>query len=283
MTIRNIILAVLCALMLSACKTGNLVGSLGDAAALGTTLDQTKARQRKLGDAAAAHTLKNHLRSEDAALEAYLNKMTVKLATAAGSSDYAYRVYLLDDPQVNAFTPGGGHVFVTTGLMRALETEGQMAAVIAHEIGHITESHVARGIRDKLGMKLAAKLGASAIGIDPGMVRDIYDYSVVAAVNGHGRRFEMQADYLGLDTLVAAGYHPEEAIAVFESLRALYGDRSRLATFFHGSHPTNLERIKALRGHIAKQYADLDRSGLTRTTPAYQRFKARYRSQVEAR
>lgn len=283
MTIRNTILAVLCALMLASCKTGNLAGSLSDAAALGTTLDQTKARQRKLGDAAAAHTLKNHLRTEDRALEAHLNKITVKLAAAAGSADYAYRLYLLDDPEVNAFTPGGGHIFVTTGLMRALETEGQMAAVIAHEIGHVTESHVVRGIRDKMGLKLAAKMGASAIGVDPGMVRHIYDYSVLAAANGHGKRFEMQADFLGLDTLVAAGYHPDEALGVFESLGRIYGERYKLATFFHGDHPTNLERIKALRDHITKRYAGIDTSRLTRDTPAYRTFKARYRSQAEAR
>lgn len=283
MAIRNTILMVLCALLLGSCKTGNLVGSLNDAAALTTTLDQSAARQRKLGDAAAAHILKHHLRSDDRALETYLNRLTVRLAEAAGASDYTFRLYLLDDPRINAFTPGGGHIFVTTGLMRALETEGQMAAVISHETGHVTEGHVVRGMRDKMGLKLATKLGASAIGVDAGLIQHIYDYSVLAAIKGHGRRFEMQADYLGLDTLVAAGYHPDEAIAVFESLRRQFGDRSELATFFHGSHPTNLERIKALRAHVARQYAGIDRSGLIRDTAAFKRFKARYQSQVGVR
>lgn len=283
MPIRTTIALLLTALMFASCKTGNMMGSLADAAAaLTTTLDQSKSRQRKLGDAAAVHINKNHLRSDDRALEAYLNQMTQKLATAAGAADYTYRLYLLEDAQVNAFTPGGGHIFVTTGLMRALENEGQMAAVIAHEIGHVTESHVVRGIRDKLGIQVAAKAGAQAIGIEAGITRQIYDYSVLAAANGHGRQFELKADYLGLDTMIKAGYHPDGALGVFEALRRLYGDRSELATFFHGSHLTNVERIKALRDRLSKQYSGFDTSGLIRETAAYRRFKARYRSQVAA-
>lgn len=273
MPVRFFLMALLCALLPGACKTGNMAGSLTDAATLATTLNTSKARQRELGDAAAGETVRQYLRSDDTAFETYLNRIAVKLARAAGATDYTYRLYLLDDAQVNAFTPGGGHIFVTTGLARALKTEAQMAAVIAHEIGHITESHVVRGIRNRMGMQVAAKLGVDAVGLKSPAARTVYGYAINAAIKGHGRTFEAKADELGLDTLVKAGYDPRAAPQVFEVLRRLYGDRSELATFFHGDHPTNTQRIQVLNARIAERHGQA--RGI-RDTAAYRRFKARY-------
>ena len=276
MPIRILLGALLCAALLGACKTGNVAGSLTDAASMASTLNTSTARQRQLGDAAAGALVRQHLRSDDKEFEAYLNRMAVTLARAAGNNDYGYRLYLLDDAQVNAFTPGAGHIFVTTGLVRALQTEAQMAAVIAHEIGHISESHVARGIRNRAGMQVAAKLGVEAIGLKSPAARTVYNYAINAAIKGHGRTFESTADRLGLETMVKAGYDPHAAPQVFEVLSRLYGDRSELATFFHGDHPTNQSRIAALNAQIAERYGGLDRSKLIRDTPAYRRFKKRY-------
>ena len=276
MPIRIMIGALLCAVLLGACKTGNVAGSLTDAVSAASTLNTSTVRQRQLGDAAAGALVRQHLHSDDKEFEAYLNRMAVKLARAAGNADYSYRLYLLDDAQVNAFTPGAGHIFVTTGLVRALQTEAQMAAVIAHEIGHITESHVARGIRNRAGMQVAAKLGVEAIGLKSPAARTVYTYAINAAISGHGRMFEATADQLGLDTMVKAGYDPHAAPQVFEVLSRLYGDRSELATFFHGDHPTNQSRIEALNARISERYGGIDRSGLIRDTAAYRRFKKRY-------
>lgn len=276
MPIRILLGALLCAVLLGACRTGNVAGSLSDAASMASTLNTSTARQRQLGDAAAGALVRQHLHSDDKDFEAYLNRMTVKLARASGNNDYAYRLYLLDDAQVNAFTPGGGHIFVTTGLVRALQTEAQMASVIAHEIAHITESHVARGIRNRAGMQVAAKLGVEAIGLKSPAARTVYSYAIDAAIRGHGRTFEATADRLGLETMVKAGYDPHAAPRVFEVLSRLYGDRSELATFFHGDHPTNQSRIAALNAQISERYGGLDRSTLIRDTPAYRRFKKRY-------
>lgn len=269
--------ALVCAAGLASCKTGDMAQSLVGAASLATTLDVSKTRQRKLGHSAAVHINKTSLMSEDKVLIGYLNKMLGRLVAASEAPpEYAYRLDVVEDTALNAFTPGGGHVFVTTGLMRALDNEAQMAAVIAHELAHITESHVVRGIRDKAGMQVAANLGASAIGIDTAMTRVVYDYSVLAAVNGHGRRFEMEADFLGLETMIKAGYDPHESVKVFQALARMYGDRSELATFFHGSHPTNQKRIETINKLIADNYPGLERASLVRDTKAYARIKARY-------
>lgn len=277
MHVKIIAAAMLCAVALAACKTGDMTRSLLGAASVVPTLNVSPARQRELGDAAARKFTKMSLVSDDTALVTHLNRVLAKLVAAAGATDaYTYRLHVLDTAEINAFTPGGGHVFVTTGLVRALKTEGQMAAVIAHELGHITESHVVRGMRDKAGIEAITDLTASAVGLDSKLTRAVYDYSVLAAVNGHGRRFEMEADFIGLQTMVAAGYDPNGMLEVFEALKALYGDRSEVANFFHGSHPTNRKRIETIGKLIAKHYGALDRSTLVRDTDAYRRIKRAY-------
>ena len=76
-----------------------------------------------------------------------------------------------------------------------------------------------------------------------------------AAVHGHGRNQEREADRLGLDYMVKAGYDPREGPIVFEHLLKEYGDRSRVANFFYGSHPNNVERFETLSGLVKTQYA----------------------------
>ena len=273
---------VVCIAALAACKTGDMSKSIIGAASLVTALDVSEQRQREIGHAGAVHVRKNALVSDDRELIAHLNGVFTRLAAAAGApGEYTYQVHVLEDSQLNAFTPGGGHVFITTGLIRALGTEGEVAAVLAHELGHVTESHVVRGMRDRAGIQVAADLGASATGINSKMMRELYGYVLEAAVNGHGRRFEEDADALAIHTMVAAGYDPTGAILVFEALRRMFGDRSELANFFHGSHPTNQKRIEAIRAILAEKYRDLDRTGLVRDTPAFARIKTRYQNGFE--
>lgn len=274
---RSVAAVLGCAVMLASCKTGDMSQSLIGAASVVPTLNVSKSRQRELGDAAAAQTIKMSLVSDDAELVKHLNGILAKLVRVSGApDDYVYRLHVLDDPQLNAFTPGGGHVFITTGLIRALGTEAQVAAVIAHELAHITESHVVRGMRDAAGIEALTELTATAVGLKMKQTRAVYDYSVLAAVNGHGRHFEGKADGLGLDTLVKAGYAPDEYVKVFKALEAQYGDRSELANVFHGSHPTNQKRIKALNELIAEQYGDIDGSSLVRDTAVFRRLKRSY-------
>lgn len=275
---KSAIAAVALGLVLGGCKTGNMVPSLLGAADLMPHLDTTASRQRELGEAAAEYVNDTSLRTEDVALESHLNAIMRKLVAAAGvGEDYRHVLYVIEDSQANAFTPGGGPVFVTTGLLRALETEGQVAAVIAHEIAHVTLSHVVHGMRYKAGMQMVTDFGSSAVGLRK-LVKDVYDYSVLAGTNGHGRDYELEADQLGLATLVSAGYDPQEMIAVFEVLARMYGERSEQASYFHGSHSLNDKRITALKELIAEDYGELDRAKLIRDTPEFRRIKARYMS-----
>ncbi|MGI9483740.1 MAG: M48 family metalloprotease [Hyphomicrobiales bacterium] len=104
-----------------------------------------------------------------------------------------------------------------------------------------------------------------------------YKYAVSAAVNGHGRSFETTADKVGLKYMVAAGYDGCEAPKVFQKFLQLYGKKSGVVNFFHGNHPTNMDRIKTLNSELAGKYRGKDFSRATRNTSTYAKLSARYR------
>ncbi len=167
---------------------------------------------------------------------------------------------VVSDPSVNAFTFGGGLLYVHAGLIARMENDAQLAMVLAHEIAHVTEGHVVKGIQSAYNTQLlrnAAVVGGAATGVLPtGQALQVaYDATMNAAVNGHGRNQERDADRIGMDYMVKAGFDPREGPIVFELLLKEHGDQSRVANFFYSSHPNNVERFETLSGLVKKQYA----------------------------
>jgi predicted Zn-dependent protease len=153
---------------------------------------------------------------------------------------------------------------VNAGLVARMENEAQLAMVLAHEIAHVTESHVTKGIEGAYGIQLlgeiarvtAASTGATAKAqIPPALLDKTYEYSMKASVSGHGRANESEADVVGLDYMVKAGYDPREAPGTFEQLMKEYGDQTAIQNFFYGDHPTNKSRIEKLTGLVQSKYS----------------------------
>ena len=193
-------------------------------------------------------------------LDQYMTALVQKLVAVARPRPFAYRVRVVSDPGVNAFTFGGGQLYVHAGLIARMENEAQLAMVLAHEIAHVTEGHVVKGIQSAYNKQLlgnaAVVAGASTGALPTGQALQVaYDATMNAAVHGHGRNQEREADRIGLDYMVKAGYDPREGPIVFEHLLKEYGDRSRVANFFYGSHPNNVERFETLSGLVKTQYA----------------------------
>lgn len=88
------------------------------------------------------------------------------------------------------------------------------------------------------------------------MLQHTYHYSMNAAINGHGRSQESEADELGLEYLVQAGYDPRQASRTFEHLLAEHEDPSRVEAFFYSSHPRNRERMQRTAEWVESKYAD---------------------------
>ena len=239
-------------------------GKLGSAIKLGAKVaarpkftDEDEARmaqaQGKKFDAA-------HQMWPDPLLETYLTGIVQKLVAVAKPRPFPYRVRVVNDASLNAFTVGGGLLYIHAGLVATVENEAQLAMVLGHEIAHVTEGHVTSGIEHAYTTQLLGDVavtagGAAGIPVSGKTLELAYDATMNAAINGHGRNQERDADRIGIDYMTKAGYDPREATITFELLLAANGDQPRLVNFFYGRHPANQERFDTLTALAKTKYA----------------------------
>ncbi|MCH8175883.1 MAG: M48 family metalloprotease [Proteobacteria bacterium] len=157
---------------------------------------------------------------EDEELLAYVREVGNKVAKVSHRPDLDYYFHIIDSPEINAFALPGGYVYVNRGLLTFMNSEAELAAVLAHEIGHITARHAvqqqARGALAKTvatvgGFVTAVATGSSYVGSQISEVASIWAQT---GLSGFGREHELEADSLGAQYLVAAGYDPAAMIAV---------------------------------------------------------------------
>ena len=180
----------------------------------------------------------------DRALNRYVDDVTARLDRTRPRGAPSLRTFIVKDPNVNAFTTGAGYVFVTAGLLGALENEAQFAFVVAHEIAHVDLGHVAQGAMNRQRTSALAGLGAvlaTAAGLPPELARTGAGIGAQLAVADFSREQETQADERGLRYHARAGWDPVEGAASFEVLRRLYGE-ARGAAAFLASHPASGDR-----------------------------------------
>ena len=239
--------------------------------------DTSPASQQALGDRLAEQALTRVRLADDDAMEDYLGKLANRIAHGTKAQPFDFKVYLVDDAKPNAFTPGGGHIFVTTGLVARLGTEGQMAMVLAHEIGHNAEAHIIKGShRRSVGRRATVasrtvfdeKLGLSWVGEKIGS-------AINATVNLYTGDQEDAADEIGLDYMVAAGYHPDESILTIEALVRDTGSE-RASALDLGWNANKSRRLVRIKNLIVAKYRDRDFSHARRSTVDYDRLAVRY-------
>ena len=171
--------------------------------------------------------------------------------SVAAKSPYRFSFHVLADPKtVNAFALPGGPVFITEGLLRLLKTEGELAGVLGHEIGHVIARHSSEHLaKQQLTQGL---LGALVVGSGDYTTAQI-GQMVGSLINmKYGREDELEADALGIRIMVEAGYDPRGMIRVMEVLAKASGG-SRQPEFF-STHPAPENRAERIKLAIAKNY-----------------------------
>lgn len=202
---------------------------------------------------------------DDPALQAYVQSVGEKLAARSHRSDLIYRFTVLDSREVNAFALPGGYIYITRGLMSYLNSEAELAAVLGHEIGHVTARHSVRQYSATQLANIGATLGAIFIpGMNTAGSQQLVQLFGTALLRGYGRDHELEADRLGAEYLARNNYNPHAVLDVLKVLKNHETFETRVAqaegrepNTYHGlfaTHPDNDTRLQEVIGYANQYY-----------------------------
>ncbi|HEX8875056.1 MAG TPA: M48 family metalloprotease [Nitrosospira sp.] len=233
----------------------------------------SEADEMRKGQQAAAEISKEYGIYDSPALQSYVNEIGQKLARNSHRSQLNFHFTVVDSPQVNAFALPGGYVYVTRGILAYLNSEAELAAVLGHEIGHVTARHSVRQYSAATAANVAATLGGLAAGIFvPQLggqlaqgVQSLLGITGSALLSGYGRSHELEADRLGAEYLARSGYDPQAMIKVIGALKnqELFDieaakQEGREPRRYHGifaTHPDNDTRLQEVVGEAGRYAA----------------------------
>ncbi len=199
----------------------------------------------------------------NAALQQYVNEIGQRLARASHRPGLEYHFTVVDSPEVNAFALPGGYIYITRGILSFLNSEAELAAVLGHELGHVTARHSVQ----QISAATAAQVGASLLQIFVPQAGGALGDTAInvlggALLSGYGREHELEADRLGAEYLARTGYDPQAMVKVVGVLKnqelfdaAVAKSEGREPRAYHGvfaSHPDNDTRLQQIVGEAAR-------------------------------
>ncbi len=205
-----------------------------------------------------APEIEKHLggKIDDPGLQNYIDSVGQRIARISHRPGWEYHFTAVEHKMVNAIALPGGHIFITKGMLKKLTTEAQLAALLAHEIVHITARHSSAAISRQMGLSfllLGASVAGAKIPQDAGRLAGI---ALQLMGLKYSREHEREADVAGLDYMVVAGYNPYGAVELQQMLQEQ--DNVRPAEFL-SSHPSPKNRIISLNARIQTRYDSPER------------------------
>ena len=215
-----------------------------------------------LGRKTNKEVLQHYIVYDDPELQAYVSRVGEELAKNSHRNNLIYRFTVLDSKDVNAFALPGGYIFITRGLMAYLNSEAQLAAVLGHEIGHVTARHSVRQYSATQLTGIGTVLASIFI---PGMNQvgsQLMQVMGSALLRGYGREHELEADKLGAEYVARTNYDTESMLDViqvlkdqetFETQRAK--SEGREPRIYHGlfsTHPDHDTRLQEIVEYASK-------------------------------
>lgn len=215
---------------------------------------------------------------QDAELNRYLNVLGDSIARIADSRNLDWQFHIVDSPDVNAFAVPGGFIYMNRGLLERATNMAQVAGVLGHEIGHVTQRHSIKQMQKAQG----TNIGLLGVCIFTAMCSSeagtqLMGLGANAAMATFSRADEDDADRVGVAYMVKAGIDPT---GIPEMFQILLDERKAkpegLETWFR-SHPLEESRIAAARDRI-RSYPPEQLLGLTKDTPNFQAFQSRLKA-----
>ena len=193
----------------------------------------------------------------------YVRGLVQRISKRMQPQPFSFKVNVIKDKSMNAFAAPAGQVFVNSGLILNLKHESELAAVLAHELAHVSQRHIARKIQRSqlisLGTLVGLLAGAFLGSSEAGEALTIGSMAGAQSVSlKYSREDEREADELGLRYLVRAGFAPMGMVRSFERIRKNQWLKGGGPPPYLSTHPGVEERITALRTRIESMRADIN-------------------------
>lgn len=187
---------------------------------------------------------------DDPEIETYLNQLGYKLVSVSTRNQREFNFFVVNDPSINAFAMPGGNIGVHTGLLLAAQGESELASVVAHEIAHVTQDHIARMVASQsqsqwptlAALALALLAARSNPNVASAAIASTQAYSIQNQLN-YSRDYEREADRLGYEMLTRGGYDPRGMSGFFNRLQRANRFYDSSAPAYLRTHPLTTDRI----------------------------------------
>lgn len=198
----------------------------------------------------------NNLLIEDPLIRGYIKDLSFRLVSFSTRSEAPFSFFVIREPSINAFAAPAGVIGLHSGLILAAETEAEVAGVVAHEIAHVTQDHLARAMEAQQATSLPTMLATLALAVAAGAAGSP-DASQAVLMSGmglaqqfainHTRQSEAEADRVGISLMAAAGYDPHGMAAFFERLNTASRAMGQGPPEYLRTHPLTVNRIAEAR------------------------------------
>ena len=185
------------------------------------------------------------------ALQKYVNLVGMAVARNSLRPSIPYRFVVVDSELLNAFSCPGGIIFVSSGLVKLMDNEAQLACVLAHEVGHVAHKHALQSIRRARFLQGVGKITAANMKGEKGQQFEsmIGDLQTVLFDKGLDQRMEFEADQAGMETAYRTGYDPVGMIEVLKALKKVESQSEKKGSWF-STHPPLDQRIAKLEERL---------------------------------
>jgi predicted Zn-dependent protease len=191
---------------------------------------------------------------DDPEIETYLNQLGYKLVSVSTRNQREFNFFVVNDPSINAFAMPGGNIGVHTGLLLSAQGESELASVVAHEIAHVTQDHIARMVASQsqsywptmAALALALLAARSNPNVASAAIASTQAYSIQNQLN-YSRDYEREADRLGYEMLTRGGYDPRGMSGFFNRLQRANRFYDSSAPAYLRTHPLTSDRISDMQ------------------------------------
>jgi len=205
---------------------------------------------------------------DDPEIETYLNQLGYKLVSVSTRNQREFNFFVVNDPTINAFAMPGGNIGVHTGLLLSAQNESELASVVAHEIAHVTQDHIARMVAAQsqsywptmAALALALLASRSNPNVASAAIASTQAFSIQNQLN-YSRDYEREADRLGYEMLTRADYDPRGMSGFFNRLQRANRFYDTSAPAYLRTHPLTTDRIADMEARSqAAPYQQLEDS-----------------------